>query len=367
MKKNNVSQQSKVKKKYFVSFVIGYFPALHQFAPYQNFYLYPLLVAKEMGYAPVLIIKEGMLEAQTDPNLEPSIVLIEYSGFIHFLFILTKYAAKNAVFYINNHQPLSYFALIYTKLLGQNNIFMGHIQPKRTSKFRQFVFDCVLLFTTRVRLNNSNEVKFLQQRGLSEAKLFIAPIAISPKSFSLTETDYSKRRDIVYYGNTTAQKGIPTLLSALEQVIKQFPEIKLHIVGSRGNYDPNPDIKRLGLEQSVVQHGAYRHGSELNQLLNQFLVFVLDTKAEGQCMAVYEAALAGNALCLPLIMSFDGIFENKALLHPLGDSEVLAHNIIIYLKDIDLIKKHNELCRNMTVEVYSESVVKAALVKLLRF
>ena len=361
-----LSNQPK-RNKYFVSFVVGYFPALHKFAPYQNYYLYPSIVAHECGYAPIVIIKEGHDILRNDPNLPEYVTVLEYKNIFWFIYLLTKYSLARSVFYINNHQPQSYFALVYTKVLLRKNIFMGHIQPKRTSLLRQKVFNFALCFTARVRLNNQSEVNFLLAQGFKEEKLYIVPIAVNTQSFFLEKTDYATRRDIVYYGNMTTQKGIPTLLEAFSLVKKSISDVKFHIVGGTGNYDPETDIKKYQLSDSVILHGEYRHGLELNKLLNQFKVFVISTKAEGQCMAVYESALAGNALCLPNIMSFGEVFKVKALFHELGDAQTLANNIMAYLGDTRLVEEDNQACRDMIETEYNEQIVKKEFLGLLTF
>jgi glycosyltransferase involved in cell wall biosynthesis len=244
---------------------------------------------------------------------------------------------------------------------------MGHIQPKRTSWLRQLIFEAVIIFTNRVRINNTTEQSFLMGRGVNKNKLYVVPIAVDSSQFYNCNPGHLKRKDIFYYGNTTTQKGIPTILEALVEVRKKLPETRLHIIGSRGNYNPEQDILRLGLTDIVIQHGAFLHGEKLNSILNQYSVFVLSTKAEGQCLAVYESALSGAALCIPNIMSFTDIFEHKALFHEFGDKDTLAENIITYLSNPDIATKHNQLAVDMILSEYNEEVVKQAFVKLLTF
>lgn len=362
-----MTRKKATRKKYFVSFIIGYFPALHSFAPYQNYYLYPSILAQELAYTPIILIKEGQEHLYADPNLPKDILVIEYKNIFQFIFLLIKYSLLRSIFYINNHQIVSYCALIITKIFFCDNVFMGHIQPKRTTMLRQCVFDIVLLFTSRIRVNNSSEKEYLLSRNTNAKKIHIVPIAINTKAFYVTETDYTKRRGVFYYGNLTKQKGIPTIFKAIQIVQKQIPDIQLHLVGSQGDYYPDKDIQDLSLTDTVVKHGQVRHGMELNALLNRFSVFVIDTKAEGQCMTVYEAALSGNALCLPNIMSFNSVFKGKALLHELGIAEELARNIITYLQNSEKIKEDNMCARKMIEEEYSEQTVKIAFVKLLTF
>ena len=313
------------KGKYFVSFINGYFPALHSFSVSQNYYLYPLLLALELGYKPIAIVQGGVNVLRSDPHFDSRITVIEYKNFFQYSYLIARYSFLRAIFYINTHSLPSYFSLVLTKLLACPSIFMGHIQPKRTTKLRQIIFNWVLFFVDRVRLNNESEKKFLSDCGIDRKKLYVVPIAINGSVFYKNNFDYSSRKDVVYYGNTTNQKGLPTIFEAVAIIKKEIPDIKLHIVGSRGDYNPEEGIQRYNLKDNVVLHGAFSHGVELNNLLNRFSVFVISTKGEGQCLAVYESALAGNALCLPKIMSFEDVFKDKALFHDLGDADGLAN------------------------------------------
>lgn len=352
--------------RYFITFIIGYFKALHSFSVFQNYYLYPAVLAKSVGFKSVIIIKEGTDLLKSDPHFEKDIIVIEYKNIFQFMCILTKFSFKNSVFYINNHNIRSYIALIFTGIFGRINIFMGHIQPKRTTYARQKVFNFVIRFTSFIRLNNISEKRFLKEEcGVPDKKLVVIPIAIDMNNFSLIQKDYSKRRGLVYYGNTTTQKGFPTMFEAVSLVKKHIPDIEFHIVGSRGDYIPEDNVSRYGLEKNIFFHGPHKHGPQLNDLLNSFEVFIISTKAEGQCMAVYEAALSGNALCLPKIMSFEENFKGMALFHDLNDSDALAKNIVTFLRNKDLISSYNQKNRNYIKEKFSEEKVKKDFISFL--
>lgn len=359
--------KDKKKKRFFVCFIDGYFKALHSFSASQNYYLYPLLVASEIGYKPVAIVRGGADLMVSDPHFRSDITVIAYKNGFQYFCLLIKYSLRQSIFYVNSHTIPSYVSLVTSKLFMCKTIFMGHIQPKRTTKVRQFIFNTVLFFVDKVRLNNDSEKAFLVEQKIDPRKLHTVPLVVNNSAFYRINNDYSTRKDIVYYGNTTRQKGLPTIFEAFTIVKHEFPEVLLHIVGSRGDYDPKCDIDKYEIEGSVILHGPYPHGNALNSLLNSFLVFVISTKGEGQCLAVYESALAGNALCLPRIMSFQEVFKDKALFHDLNDAHGLAKNIITYLKDIELIKSYNDDCIEMIQTGYSEHAIEKKIVSLLTF
>ena len=57
-----------VPKKYLVSIIWGYSKRMYDFAIEENYHLHVLNIAKELGYVPVVIIKQEkvMLYAQND-------------------------------------------------------------------------------------------------------------------------------------------------------------------------------------------------------------------------------------------------------------------------------------------------------------
>ncbi len=99
-------------------------------------------------------------------------------------------------------------------------------------------------------------------------------------------------------------------------------------------------------------------------VLNSFAVCVNSSFDEGQCVAVYDAALCGCALCLPKIMSFIGVFSGKALFHEPTDSAKLAENLLYYLQHPGIAEGQNERCRQDILRDCSEAAVEANLKKL---
>jgi Glycosyl transferases group 1 len=69
-------------------------------------------------------------------------------------------------------------------------------------------------------------------------------------------------------------------------------------------------------------------------------IYINSSLQEGQCIAVYDAALLGNALCLPDISSFRGILDDNYLTHAVKYYEKLAENIIWYIEHREERESH---------------------------
>ncbi len=344
--------------KYFVSVIWGYSRQMYAFSPEENYHLQALQVAKSLGYKPVALIRQGQNDIQDDPNFDKDITIIEYKNFFNFLWQLLKF--RRALFYVNSYEWQSFLV----PFIASKSIFMGHTHPVRQTKTKQLIQDFVFKFFSRVRLNNHEEKEFLIARGSPAKKLFVAPLAVSNKYFYKTGT--SDRQDIVYFGNVTAKKNLPAILRAVNMVKKERPDIKLHIVGRISDPAFWPEAESLGLKDNIVAYG-FMPLEDLAKTLNNFLVYVNSSFDEGQCVAVYNAALCGNALCLPSIMSFTGVFKDRALFHAPTDEKKLAENILLYLNNPAKAAEDNQKCREYILKFYSESAVVENLKKLFTF
>lgn len=347
--------------KYLVSIIWGYSTHMYKFAPEENYHLHVLNIAKEVGYIPVVIIRQTERNIENDPCFDKNIKVINYKNIFNYFFQIIKYSCKGAVFYINSVEPQS----LCVPFLARKTIFMGHTQPIRQTKFKQKVFDFVMSLVFKIRLNNEEEKQFLLKRGLNKNKLEVVPLAISEKVYQFNG-DYHQRENIVYFGNITKKKNLITILKAFKIVLEENKDIKLHIIGEILEKDFEKQIKELNIFDNVVIHG-FCPAEKANELLNNFKICINSSFQEGQCLSVYNAALAGCALCLPDIMSFRGVFKDKAIFHNREDHEKLAENIIFYLKNSEIRIKHNNLCREMIKDNYNYNIISEKLKKMLTF
>lgn len=242
---------------------------------------------------------------------------------------------------------------------------MGHSQPIRQTKIKQKIFNFTMRFFSKMRLTNEEEKDFLLKQKIKEKKLKVIPLAVSNKIYQF-KNDYQNRKDLVYFGNITKTKNLNTILKAFKIVLEENKDIKLHIIGEILEKDFEKQIKELNIFDNVAIHG-FCPAEKANELLNNFKICINSSFQEGQCLSVYNAALAGCALCLPDIMSFRGVFKDKAMFHNREDHEKLAENIIFYLKNSEIRIKHNNLCREMIKDNYNYNIISEKLKKMLTF
>jgi glycosyltransferase involved in cell wall biosynthesis len=348
-----------MKSKKFVSIIWGYSTHMYGFAPEENYHLHALKVAKDLGFKPYAIVKGSKKNILNDPHFDTDIEVIDYKNNFQFFFHVIKLSFQNSLFYVNSYEWQSFII----PFLARKTIFMAHTQPKRQTERKQKIQNFVYKFFTTIRLNNEEEKEFLLQQGTPKDKLFVVPLVVSQDVFKLTYTS-SERKDLVYFGNVTEKKNLPTILKAFELVKSTYPQIKLNIIGTVHDTKVTDIINVSPFKQDIVLHG-FLPNDLLVQELNKTLIYLNSSFDEGQCVAVYDAALSGCALCLPNIMSFEGVFKDSSLFHDVMDYEKMAQNIIYYLNHPDIIEKFKKHNIEMITKNYSIETIEQKLKELI--
>jgi glycosyltransferase involved in cell wall biosynthesis len=351
--------KDKNNKRNFVSIIWGYHEHFYGFYPDENYHLHILKIAKSLGLKPWIIIKGDKNIIKNDPNFDPDIEIIEYENIFNFIFQVIRFSLQNSLFYINSLEWQSFIV----PFLSRKTIFMAHTQPKRQTPLKQKIQNFVYRFFTAIRLNNEAEKEFLIQQGTDIKKLFVIPLIVSQNIFKLTNVD-QERKDLVYFGNISPIKNIPTIIKALGLVNQKYSDIKLNIVGK--NYIKDFLKEEFESNPNIILHGYMDQDSKLANLLNLTLISINSSLSEGQCVAVYDTALCGNVLCLPKIMSFTDTFKDKALFHDIYDYEELAKNILYYLDNPDIIKRYQKECVEMIEKDYSTDMIENKLKDLIK-
>jgi glycosyltransferase involved in cell wall biosynthesis len=102
---------------------------------------------------------------------------------------------------------------------------------------------------------------------------------------------------LVSVGALVERKGQHRTLEVLPGLLKEFPDLKLLLVGSGGQEgDMEPRLREMvaenGLEDAVVFMGQRKHDA-LKAILSAADVFVLPTRFEGWANVFFEAMACG--------------------------------------------------------------------------
>lgn len=344
---------AKKSKKNFVSIIWGYHQQMHTLSASENYHLQALKAAKLAGYR----VKALMIDAGADISKDfhkvglsdGDVEVLSYASVWQYF----KYLHKNrsSVIYANTFTWQSFLV----PFICRRAIFMGHDSVQRKTALKQFVENFVFKFYKKIRVISEDERSFLKDQGVKEDKIVVLPLAVDVQHF-LREDSAEERTGLIFLGNVTPDKNIPDILRALVIVKKTRPDVYLDIIGEIRDPAFARLVEENQLGESIRIHGFIPH-DQLLPYLQKTKIYLNSSISEGQCLAAYEAALAGNALCLPATLSFLGTFKDKALFHQLCDHEKLAQNILDYLDNPELIKQHNEKCRELISKMYNPEFI----------
>jgi glycosyltransferase involved in cell wall biosynthesis len=147
------------------------------------------------------------------------------------------------------------------------------------------------------------------------------PIISKSDAATIPIDHLEKEKYFLHVGVMEKRKNLTTLIRGFHLLQKEYPDVKLVLVGQKG---PKPDmddfelikstIQELGLDKKVILPGFILH-QNLNWLYQNALAYVFPSFSEGFGIPVLEAFSHG----LPLIIS-----KNEALVEIARDGAISA-------------------------------------------
>ncbi len=170
---------------------------------------------------------------------------------------------------------------------------------------------------------------------------------------------------LVAVGRLTWKKGFPNLILAIKNLVKEYPTVKLVIIGEgEQRQELEYMIRDLGLTQHISLLGK-QDQDEIKRWFAKAQCFVLSSLAEGFPNVLAEAMLAS----VPIVTSDCGgikeILENDrhAFMYPANDVAQLTEKLSVMLKtteDQGYLKQAKELA----VKTFSPQIHSTAFKKL---
>ncbi|MHB8762935.1 MAG: glycosyltransferase family 4 protein [Deferrisomatales bacterium] len=191
--------------------------------------------------------------------------------------------------------------------------------------------------------------RFARARGGGEGDALRAKLGIAPEE-----------RVILYLGRLVERKRVLDLVQALPRVRKTVRRARLLVVGRRTHNSllVEQKARELGVAGAVthVDHVAYADVPAYYALAD---VYALPSAYEGFPFTILEAMAAGTPVCASRIPGIDEQVESgrTGLLHPVGEIDALADNLLRVLEKADLAASLAEAAQRMVREEYSLSVM----------
>ena len=349
---------NKEKKRKFISIIRWYHSQIFSFDKEQNYHMMPLEAMQELGYECEIFAIDSQVKIEDDPNFVPWVRVIYYKNIFQYLSYLWE--NRNALIYSNS---LTIKTLL-VGLIGKRTIFMAHDQvlPLESKKIKRLIVLFFYQFFSYIRVINTDEFKLLKKYNI---RSFILPLALGKSFYSL----WDKQREWgVFIWNLYVDKNPQMLLDTIQEVKKKYPNFILSVLGE-DRYDQNglnfqEMVKINGLEKNIKVCWFIPH-KQLKNILEKSYICVNTSISEGQCLAVFEAALAGCVLCLQNILSFPSVFWDRAYYHT--TAQQLANNISKALENQKATEQKVKENQEMILKHYDYAVIKKKLQEKIEF
>ncbi|MEW6101874.1 MAG: glycosyltransferase family 4 protein [Candidatus Omnitrophota bacterium] len=177
-------------------------------------------------------------------------------------------------------------------------------------------------------------------QGKKNAPSLVFRLGVRMPQAGFYENKYDSN-DIAFIGNLQKRHGLDLFLDIFPELIKEFPDLRLNIIG-KGSYEKDLKIRirQLGVDNNVVFHGFVAEEEDLDKIFSKCsLGLALYEKEEG-CPTKYA--------------------------DPGKIKDYLAHGLPVIMTDISEIAREVHSYGSGLVIGYSRQELKAALLSFLR-
>ena len=230
-----------------------------------------------------------------------------------------------------------------------------------------------------VTISNYSLEKIKQFYKVDEAKVRIVPNGVDIEKFQpLADRETAKRKFgltdepcVLFVGSLIPRKGLPFLVKAAKQIVKEKTNIKFLIVGEGPLRNQlNNSLKKANLSGNFKFLGNLKD-DKLQAVYNCADVFALPSIQEGQGIVLFEA----QACAIPVVaFNIGGVNEavrngETGLLVKAGNTDEFADALLKLISDKSLQEKMGnagrrfvignftwDICAQKMLNVYSEAL-----------
>jgi glycosyltransferase involved in cell wall biosynthesis len=229
--------------------------------------------------------------------------------------------------------------------------------------------------TLMVTVSKYSSEKMVQFYDVDEAKIRIVPNGVDTQRFKPSEGGETIKRQIgidsklcvLFVGRLIPRKGLPFLIEAAKQVVKEFSETVFVVVGN-GPLKNNllAYLEKIKLSANFVFLGDVDE-SVLPALYNCSDVFALPSIQEGQGIALLEAqATAKPVVAFDVGGVHEAMLDKETGLLVKPDSRELAESILRLLANWSLREKMGSKGREFVSDNFSWDVCAQKMLQVYR-
>jgi glycosyltransferase involved in cell wall biosynthesis len=204
---------------------------------------------------------------------------------------------------------------------------------------------------------NSEGLKRLAQQSAPQMDIATIPNGIDTERYHPSLNGAARPRvRLLFVGRLSVQKDLPTLIDALSHVVRQTPNVELHIVGDGPE---RARLQRMVSERHLSDRVTFRGWVNKDRIAECYQnadAFVLPSRYEGMPNVVLEAMACGLPIVATDIAGCEELVQENVngYLVPVGDSDALAARLTALVSDPALrqrmgsASRHAALARDWT-------------------
>lgn len=346
-------------------FVIGF---SHKLRPYcfkehAHFYLMPQLPLPFLRYIEMFII--GIILTLWLIFRYSVQVLIAQSPYEGFIAAIAKKIAnwfeRKVVLIIESHGDFEESVFL------QRYIYLA--------KFYRFLMNRIANFALKhadLLRAVSNSTRSQLERWVPGKPICQFPTWTDIEAFFEAGTNCQKDNNtIIYVGVLIPRKGVHLLINAFAQIVKNFPEAILKIVGKSENEKYTRLLKEQVTKLRLSRHIVFIEAipqQELARHVAQACALVLPSLSEGLPRVVFEAMACGTPVIGSRVSGIPEIIEDgvTGFLVPPGDVDALAERIRWVLSHPEEAKQVGRRAREFAQRFFSPQVYQRGYAQLFR-
>ena len=196
------------------------------------------------------------------------------------------------------------------------------------------------------------EKSMLKKQGIDSDKIVVIHNGIDTNVFTPDNREEISNR-ILWIGRFTPGKGVEYLIDAFGILVKEYPNLKLVMVG-KGPLKENIEqkIRDLNLSKSIFIND-FVPNSKLPDIYRSSAIFVLPSLNEGIPRTILEAMACSIPIVCTELPQLVDIVKGCGVVVPRRDSPALAESISKIISDRERAHKFGETGRKKVVEKYS--------------
>lgn len=213
------------------------------------------------------------------------------------------------------------------------------------------------------------EVEQHYRERLRGARTWVIENPVDPRFFAIEAAEDPFA--LLFSGVLIPRKGIPNLLEAMAQVVREVPEATLRLAGMATHPAHEAELHqlvgRLGIGECVHFLGS-RTPEELARELGRAAAYVLVSRQETLPVAILEAMAAGKPVVASPVGGVPRVVQEgeTGFLVPHGDPDALARRLVQLLRDPELRRRLGGNARRQAMERFTLRSVSRRTVEVYR-